>query len=71
MTAAADRVTGGDETVEARLSFDDPKPDDKRKMQQIFLRPSLRAEIENRRGKLSRSAWIERAIFHYLRTEKL
>lgn len=45
------------------LSFDDPKPPpDTRKMQLITLRPSLKAEIEKRRGKLSRSAWIERAI---------
>ncbi len=52
-----------------RLSFDDPKPDDKRKMQQIFLRPSLREEIEKRRGKLSRSAWIERAIYAQIARE--
>lgn len=66
-----DPTAVGDGSAPARLSFDDPKPDDKRKMQQIFLRPSLRAEIENRRGKLSRSAWIELAIYHYLRTDKL
>ncbi len=46
-----------------RLSFDDPKPpEDKRKMQTIFLRPTLKAAIDQRRGKLSRSDWIERAI---------
>lgn len=53
----------------AALSFDDPKPVDKRKMQQIFLRPSLRSEIEKVRGKLSRSEWIERAICAALRRE--
>lgn len=50
------------------LSFDDPKPPkDKRKMQQIFLRPSLREEIDKRRGEVSRSEWIERAIQAALR----
>ena len=68
MTSPDDRMAGGEG---ARLSFDDDRPDDKRKMQQIFLRPSLRTEIDKRRGNLSRSSWIERAIFHYLRMEKL
>jgi len=54
----------------AALSFDDPKPAlEKRKMQQIFLRPSLKDEIEKVRGKLSRSEWIERAIYAALRRE--
>lgn len=45
------------------MNFDDPKPPpDTRKMQQITLRPSLREEIERRRGKITRSEWIERAI---------
>lgn len=69
MTAPADRMAGGDSAPAPRLSFDDPKPDDKRRMQQIFLRPSLREEIEQRRGKLSRSAWIERAIYAQLARE--
>lgn len=52
----------------AALSFDDPKPaPDKRKMQQIFLRPSLKDEIDRIRGKASRSEWIERAIYAALR----
>lgn len=45
------------------MNFDEPKPSpDTRKMQQITLRPSLREEIERRRGKITRSEWIERAI---------
>lgn len=45
------------------MSFDDPKPQaEKRKMQLIYLLPSLRDEIDAKRGKLSRSEWIERAI---------
>ena len=45
------------------MNFDDPKPaPDTRKLQQITLRPSLREEIERRRGKITRSEWIERAI---------
>lgn len=45
------------------MNFDDPKPPkDTRIMQQITLRPSLREEIERRRGKFNRSEWIERAI---------
>lgn len=52
------------------LSFDDPKPDpDTRKMQLIYLRPSLKAEIEKVRGALSRSQWIERAVQAQLRRE--
>lgn len=55
----------------APLSFDDPKPDDTRKMQQISLRPSLKTRIDNTRGRLSRSEWIERAVIFYLqRVEK-
>ncbi len=47
------------------LSFDDEKPKpkpEKRMPQTIFLLPSLRAEIDRRRGKVTRSAWIEGAI---------
>lgn len=52
------------------LSFDDPKPvPEKRKMQLIYLRPSLRAEIEKVRGKVSRSEWIERAVCAQLKRE--
>lgn len=52
------------------LSFDDPKPVvEKRKMQQIFLRPSLKAEIDRVRGKVPRSEWIERAIYAALKRE--
>lgn len=44
-------------------SFNDPKPpSDRRQMQQIFLRPSIKAEIDQRRGNLTRSVWIERAV---------
>jgi len=50
-----------------RLSFDDPKPPrEVRKMQTIFLLPSLKREIDRRRGRLSRSEWIERAILAQL-----
>lgn len=42
---------------------------DTRRMQLITLRPSLKAEIEKRRGKLSRSAWIERAIVEKIARE--
>jgi hypothetical protein len=53
------------------LSFDDPKPEaDTRKMQQISLRPSLKAKIDAERGRMSRSEWIERAIIFYLRERK-
>ena len=49
------------------MEFDDakltePARKDTRKIQQITLRPSLRAEIEQRRGKITRSEWIEQAI---------
>lgn len=45
------------------MNFDDPKPPpDTREYQIIYLRPSLKEEIDKRRGTESRSAWIERAI---------
>jgi len=48
-----------------KLSFDDPKPEkEKRKQQIIFLLPSLKMEIDKLRGRLPRSAWIERAIIN-------
>lgn len=52
------------------MNFDDPKPEpDTRKMQTIFLRPTLKDAIDARRGSLSRSAWIERAIIEKLARE--
>lgn len=45
------------------MNFDDPKPTrEVRKQQLITLLPSLKASIDQRRGRLSRSEWIERAI---------
>lgn len=45
------------------LSFDDPKPPrDTRVPKTIFIRPSLRDEIDDLRGRTSRSEWIEVAI---------
>jgi hypothetical protein len=45
------------------VNFDDPKPPPDTRVQQIiFLRPSLKAEIDKRRGAQTRSAWIELAI---------
>lgn len=56
---------------DTKLSFDDPKPEkDTRRMQQISLRPSLKTKIDNERGRMSRSEWIERAIIFYLRERK-
>lgn len=47
----------------SRPSFDDPKPVlDKRIMQTIYLRPSIKAKIDRALGKLSRSEWIEKAV---------
>lgn len=49
----------------AMPSFDDPKPiQEKRKQQIIYLLPSLKAEIDKRRfdAGQSRSEWIERVI---------
>lgn len=45
------------------------KPREKRKQQQIFLLPSLKREIDEVRGKVSRSEWIERAIVAQLARE--
>jgi hypothetical protein len=45
------------------MNFDDPQPpSDKRVMQLIYLRPSLKDRIDNERGRQSRSEWIEGAI---------
>ena len=52
------------------LSFDDPKPaPDTRRQQFIFLRPSIKAEIDKVRGKMSRSEWIKRAVLRELRRD--
>ena len=53
------------------MNFDDPKPASDRRVQQlIYLRPSLKEQIDNRRGKLSRSEWIERAVAVFLRLDR-
>ena len=49
---------------------DKSKPPEKRRMQQIFLLPSLKAEIDERRGEYSRSRWIEQAIWEKLLRDK-
>lgn len=52
-------------------TFDDPKPPpDTRKQQIVYLRPSLRERIEQQRGRLTRSEWIERAIMAHLRASR-
>lgn len=52
------------------LSYDDPKyANEKRKHQRMFFLPSLKLEIDKRRGSLSRSEWIERAIRRALQTQ--
>lgn len=53
-----------------KLSFDDDKPRDKRVMQTIYLAPSLKAEIDRLRGKITRSEWIERAIVAKLKADR-
>lgn len=51
------------------LSFDDPKPSkDTRKQVLVFIRPSVKDRIDEARGKLSRSEWIERAVLEKLAT---
>ena len=54
------------------MNPDDPKPDDKRKQQLIYLRPSLKDRIDQQRAirQESRSVWIERAIQLLLTKEK-
>lgn len=50
------------------VNFDDPKPArEKRKMQQIFILPSVRDRVDRIRGKVSRSVWIEQAILAHLK----
>lgn len=52
-------------------SFDDPAPArDTRKMLTIYLRPSLKIEIDRARGKLTRSEWFELAIVEKLQKMK-
>lgn len=53
------------------MNFDDPKPpSDKRKQLLIYVRPSLKAEMDRLRGNLSRSLWIERTITAALQKER-
>ena len=53
------------------ISFDDPKPPaEKRKQQLIYLLPSIKEQIDHLRGKLTRSAWIERAVLEAIRRDK-
>jgi Ribbon-helix-helix protein, copG family len=54
------------------LSFDDPKPHDKRKQQIIYLRPSLKSAIDEDRLRLgqNRSEWMERAFVEALKKRK-
>lgn len=43
-----------------------PPDPDTRTAVLCYIRPSIKAQVDTARGKLSRSAWIERAILRLL-----
>jgi hypothetical protein len=53
------------------MNVDDPTPaKERRKMLTIYIGPSVKAEVDRLRGKLTVSEWIERAILIYAEQQK-